>query len=508
MSTVKVSGSAIFQHTETGETLEISADDLQITSDGSSSGGMGPDILWRIYAELEEIEYLDWTVSEYPVGILNLPATLTLYGDYAMVKDNIAIELNHVETDDDLDDEDWDSAIKQMVDWFLAHYEDPAESVSYESAEGGYQWGGRGPYRAIEVLSDEFPEYSESLHEISASQLEEDGTVDWAIQFHAMDDQEPDDEEEQLFEPSGRSDTPMLMPKYEIPPQEPGGIIFAINGEGKIDLAKSADIPNITGSGLVFTNLENNLWDKIQEISVKLSAALFGSNALPNLAQKVSEYNQVAVAEERSISALYVEGALVRSQTYRDMVRLDSGEGPDGVAEDLEDLLELHSNLIGVSTIGKSLLEGAHNHAKMDAEIKVYKKETLAFIEGTLVNSELVTPEAAQALRSVIEFAGEAPDPNVSAQIAQTSGSNFVKALALLLKGGFLGAGAMIIGPIIQQSLVGAEAIQSGIIALNFATAWLALNLPALQSLVGVIGPDAHWLQAFQNWLNWYEDTH
>jgi hypothetical protein len=46
--------------------------------------------------------------------------------------------------------------IKLMVEWFLANYEDPAESKPYDSAEGGYQYWCGGPYSAHEALSDGF----------------------------------------------------------------------------------------------------------------------------------------------------------------------------------------------------------------------------------------------------------------------------------------------------------------------------------------------------------------
>lgn len=43
-----------------------------------------------------------------------------------------------------------------IENWFLEHYEDPANSCPYESAEGGYFYIQGGPYDAWEVLSDTF----------------------------------------------------------------------------------------------------------------------------------------------------------------------------------------------------------------------------------------------------------------------------------------------------------------------------------------------------------------
>jgi len=505
MSTVKVSGNAIFEHSETGEILEISGADLQITSMGATEGGMGADIVWRVYAEIDEIEYLDWTFSEYPVGILNLPAELTVIGDYKILKDNIVIELNHMDGDDYAELEERESAIEQMVDWFFEHYEDPAENDSFQSAEGGYQWDGRGPHRAIDVLSVEFPEYTDDMHEKSASEIESDGTVDWAIQFHAIDD-EYFDHEERPFEPSGRSDTPLEMPEFDVPPQELGGLVFSVNADGKIDLAKPVDIQKITGANAVSTDAENALWDKIQLLSVSLSKTLSGSNAFPRLALKLADYNEVIISEDRILGAAYIEGTLLRTQTTRDWARLQSGEAPDGVAEDLEDLLELHATLIGSSVEGQKLLNGANSHAKSTAEVEALKNQQRDFVKAAL-SSDLFTPKAIQALDGVTEASGEGPEPNATAQIAETSSSNLIKTVANLVQHGLFTCGAMIACPVIQQSAVGAEAIEAGVLAVNLVTTWLTVNFLSLQGLVGVLCADSYWPQAFQNWLNWYEDT-
>lgn len=509
MSSLKISGNAVFRHKKSGELLEISAAELIISVHGVDDRGMGEETLWTIEGEFDDFEYLNWTVSEYPAGILDLPAKLDFFGDYVVVEDNIEIMLDQVDSDDVLRMQFDEAAVEQMVEWFFEHYEDPAENVSYETKEGGYQWAGRGPHRATDVLSVQFPEHNETLIEEAVSEIErEDGTTDWAIQLRFMEMQDADDEPEEYFEPTGRSDSPNLRPNLDIPAQELGGLVFAINAAGQIDLARPADIPAITGTELVSTNVEHDLWDDIQVLSQQLSTVLMGSNAFPRLADKVAHYNSVAYAENRSIGAIYVKGTLLRNQTYRDMERLEAGEAPDGVRENLEDLLDLHTSLIGTSVDGKKLLEGASTYAKSEDEILSYKKSRLGFVEETLASGDLITPEAVSALRDVIELSGSNPDPGVTTQIAQKSESNLIKAIAWVTKGAVAVGGTVILGSVIQQSVVGAEAIQACVLAVDFATAWLALNLPALQGLIAPSCADGNWPQAFQNFLSWYDDTH
>ena len=49
-------------------------------------------------------------------------------------------------------------SVDQMVEWFLEHYERPEEHLPFDSAEGGYQYMGKGPYYAHDVLEENFPE--------------------------------------------------------------------------------------------------------------------------------------------------------------------------------------------------------------------------------------------------------------------------------------------------------------------------------------------------------------
>ncbi|WP_432049475.1 hypothetical protein [Verrucosispora sp. NA02020] len=69
-------------------------------------------------------------------------------------------------------------SVDDMVSWFLDGYEDPANQLPYDGAEGGYQYQGDGPYDADEVLREEFPHASEhSIRE--AARILNGISVDW-----------------------------------------------------------------------------------------------------------------------------------------------------------------------------------------------------------------------------------------------------------------------------------------------------------------------------------------
>jgi hypothetical protein len=65
-----------------------------------------------------------------------------------------------------------------METWFRAHFEDPAERLPYESAEGGYIWLDGGPFDPSEELQVEFEgrvpdEVIEELAERLSSEMPE-----------------------------------------------------------------------------------------------------------------------------------------------------------------------------------------------------------------------------------------------------------------------------------------------------------------------------------------------
>ncbi|MFX4223491.1 MAG: hypothetical protein ACMVO3_22465 [Thalassobaculum sp.] len=70
--------------------------------------------------------------------------------------------------------------VDAVVNWWRENFEDPAESLPYESAEGGYQWIWGGPFEPMDVLSGEYhdvlPDY---LIDRIVNEITRDGLVEW-----------------------------------------------------------------------------------------------------------------------------------------------------------------------------------------------------------------------------------------------------------------------------------------------------------------------------------------
>ncbi len=88
----------------------------------------------------------------------------------------------------DLTEMDAGDQLKLMREWFLANYEDPANSLPYESREGGYIWIDGGPYDPHEELHDKFGEFvPEKVIETLGDELFAE-CHQWAAQIDPSDD--------------------------------------------------------------------------------------------------------------------------------------------------------------------------------------------------------------------------------------------------------------------------------------------------------------------------------
>jgi hypothetical protein len=215
---------AIIQHSETGQSFEIEADELDWEPVGGDERGMGAEHVHAARVEHEELGELSWTLSEYPVGVQNFKETDV--SEHIVVSD-FDYGLEHVpEYDGDFRNHpenlaDWlkeqvengsiftePEIVELLVGWFHYYYEDPANSVSYNSREGGYLWI-FGPYSAENELRDTFKGLvSESVIGKAVEEVQSDGIYDWAPTHNHPQQKSLDDEamaeafEERELEPS------------------------------------------------------------------------------------------------------------------------------------------------------------------------------------------------------------------------------------------------------------------------------------------------------------------
>lgn len=182
MIRISTKGTARVRHRSSGKIFEVSADEIDWEPQSSHERDMGKEVLWGAVVDHPELGELRWDFSEYPEGFVNDVGFEA--GEHEVLANfNVSIDFDpDPEPGDDLDDEEErERIIDELRDWFFKNYEDPANSLPYISAEGGYQWINGGPFTPQEVLGENFEsEYGyELIEEVAKRITDETGIWDW-----------------------------------------------------------------------------------------------------------------------------------------------------------------------------------------------------------------------------------------------------------------------------------------------------------------------------------------
>ena len=233
---IKCEGIAVIRHRDTNREFHISSDELEWKVISSTPRENNHEYQYGANFNHADLGSLHWRLIEYPVGTEN--QSVTIVGDHILVKDfeyslepeagrelsaseikdqflksfqtpdtfpqtfpvrfqsaqstdellddfipknNILKRFQVLDLLDEFDNRTWtlnEETVEQIVTWFFANYEDPANSVSYNGEEGGYLFE-EGPYEAIEILSEEYEDLSHRTIDAAVQRIEEDGILEW-----------------------------------------------------------------------------------------------------------------------------------------------------------------------------------------------------------------------------------------------------------------------------------------------------------------------------------------
>lgn len=93
--------------------------------------------------------------------------------------------------------------VQRLIDWFFAHYEDPAHSLPYDSGEGGYQWIYGPPHDAEEELGAAFPDEDPAVIEHAVCAIHDYGT-EWVSLAEKQDANEEWSQGKEIFDAAAR----------------------------------------------------------------------------------------------------------------------------------------------------------------------------------------------------------------------------------------------------------------------------------------------------------------
>jgi hypothetical protein len=474
------SGTARIRHAQTGEVYEVEGDELDWDVSWGDDREMGAEQFYTAVIDHPQLGQLTWTVSEYPVGAENFSETDV--GPHTLLED-LRYGLGSAP------DDPTNAGVDELVDWFHERYEDPANSLPYNSAEGGYQWVEGGPHDAADVLHGNFSRVDEGTIKAAVDVIEEDGITDWARR--SRDDDHADYEEPDFFQDS--RDFERLI--EELPAQALGSQ-FEFKPTGKIGLTLTAPPPGEM-------QRVAPLIAECKDAALLLCLALVGSNAYVDLHRLVERYQAALSEDQVSIANLFAIGIRLENERQRVSASASDGELPDlpnATIGLLSSVLELHGTIIGATQTGRSLIESStfYGQSAVTAELR---RTTLSLSEALAKATELIDQDAREAIATANADIAQGPNPVRSTGNALISNRNILKVI-------FAGLGTVALHVALEAfagTAAGSAAIATSTEAMNIAgvevskgalAAWRFMldQLPVVKQYAAAVGGDLSWV--------------
>lgn len=491
---IEATGIARIRHATTGTVYTISADELEWEEIDSEERPMGPEITYQATIDHPELGPLTWSVWEYPLGVENHREVNS--GPHAVVE-----TFRITVSDDDGAAQDRENRIQQMVDWFFENFQDPANSLPYESAEGGYIWIDGGPYDASEQIGNHFSGEPQGLIDAAVERVQRDGIYDWAqilgADFYEEGPEEPDDaddEEQGLSDGAvlsgGPAGEPFLQDILASVPTGPGPV-FGTDDQGRLELLNWTPSP-VPDPALV-AELRAQVADLIGQLA--------GTNGHTELLAAAQKYADAVAGDQPSIARLYASGVNLENMADWTDAAIAAGDRPPlsgSSAAVLRTVVNLHGALIASTPEGSALIEAAARYNRLPEQQEALNR-SVAQVEALVQQAQDVFgPEARALAAQAAGQTGQGRNPARSNQISAGVIGGMIGALAVLVGGGLVEG--VVVGGLLETSLaVGAK---EGVTALgNAAGTFLIGHVDALGTFAAAVGPELNWLRRLTEWI-------
>jgi len=392
--TIVVTGRANFWLGD--QIVGIEVDMLEESYGSGNDRGMGSEALHTFTYTDDMGRTAEWTVSEYPLGVLN---NVSFYSDDYKIVDNFHFECIHQPDEDDSYDEDKESAISEMTEWFYLNFQDPANRLPYYSREGGYQYLYGGPYDANEEISSNFSKYPDALIEEAVDRVQTGGLYDWDKTEEPEDygDDEPPEGMSEAF-PSGTT--------LNAPNQSAGLRWRYKNGQILLDYNTVLPDP-ITDA------LHAALREAARDARKRCSTL---SNKFPDLWSALCAYVDVIDVEHYEVVEVsaYVTGLDLgsRFQIVREFANTADNEHPElGMSEvaALERIVQLHAPYIQSTPLGSQITELADRENRTPEQTRKLATQIVAATDALLDYPNLVDSDGIKLLRDSVAVPEDDP---------------------------------------------------------------------------------------------------
>lgn len=484
-------GVARIRHADTGVVYTIDADELDWNEVGADERQMGSEVTHEATIDHPELGLLTWTVWEYPLGMENDREVDV--GRHAVLE-TFQISL----VDDEGSALDRENRIQEMVDWFFENFQDPANSLPYESAEGGYIWIDGGPYDANEQIGDNFSGEDQALIDAAVERVQSDGLFDWAripgSENYDYESEEPDgvppESDDGVVLDGGFIDPPSLDDILAaIPPAS--GPIFEPDDQGRIELARWTPSPPPDAS----------LLEALRAQAADLRAQLAGTNGHPELQAATEQYVDAVDQDPPSIPRLYAAGVNLENTADWTEVSIQAEDRPPlpgSSTATLRTTLDLHGALIAGTAEGSALIEAAARYRRLPEEQEALNRSVGEVSELVQQAKDVFGPNARASIAQVASQTGRGPNPARTNQISATLVAGLVGGLVAAVGTGLFDA-VVIAGLAETTALVGAK---QGVTTLaNAAGTFLAGHMDVLRTYAAAVGPELNWLRQLTDWI-------
>lgn len=488
---IEAGGVARIRHADTAVVYTIQADELDWNEVGADERQMGPEVTHEATIDHPELGLLTWTVWEYPLGMEN---DREVDVGRHTVLESFQISL----VDDEGSALDRERRIQRMTEWFFQNFEDPANSLPYESAEGGYIWIDGGPYDASEQIGDNFSGEDQALIDAAVDRVQSDGIFDWARIRGAEDyGYEPDEQDNASPDPDdgllidgGLVDEPSLDDILaSVPPAS--GPIFEPDHQGRIDLARWTPSPPPDSSVL----------EALRTHAADLRAQLTGSNGHPELQAAAEQYVDAVDQDPLSISRLYAAGINLENTahwTEAAVLADDRPPLPGSSTATLRTTVGLHGALIASTAEGSALIEAAARYRRLPEEQEVLNRAVAEVSKLVQETKDVFGPNARALIGQIASQAGQGPSPARSNQLSTMVVAGMIGGLVSVVGAGLIDA--VVIGGLAETPVfIGAK--QSVTAIANAGATFLVGHADILQIFAAAVGPELNWLRQLTDWL-------
>ena len=400
-----------------GKVISVDPTDLDFLGYTGGDRQMGYENIHNYSFTDENGNKFIWEVSEYPEGVLNFLNHDS--GNFVLIEDFIFSLEQEPESQDE-----YENAIREMVEWFYENFQDPANRLPYDSRNGGYQWIHGGPYDAYEEISDHFSSiYSERAVEAAAEEVTLEGTLDWdSTKWDDPDLSDYDELDDDWDENEVQGDTPNA-PLDNFPLQERGFNFGIENG-------KVVYRPSYIDANSMTARLHKSLVDVTR--TLQESHRTIG-NKYRSLLTAIDEY-LVAINKDISLVDAVEVYAIGLDLDTEFKVALeysgdDLGEYPElnrNEKSAIEKVLRRHAAYIQSTPEGAYFTDAEERHLRSFEEEKHHSEAVKNAASHILNNSEIADPEAIQLIYDNAVPAENDPNASRKKTISRVGLRNFL----------------------------------------------------------------------------------